>query len=133
MIYPPYLLENKDWTTWNMQLASITIANLEMTSMKMKIWEDHNFKAMPFYYSQFPPETFESILSKNSISLGDKSIEISLLKTLVKEIRSYNSAWRDMVDAGLSAVPVDLNHELYTHFAGVDSLDELFPENERYD
>lgn len=113
-----------------MQISSVIIASLDRPSMKMELWEDCNSKATPYYHPYHSPLTFDDILKKDSIALGSDNIEIHLLKSLIIEIRNYNASWRNMVDTGVTAAPVDVNHPLYTHLAGVDSLLDLFPEDE---
>ncbi len=128
----PHVLENDDWTYWNMQIASINIAVSESSSYRMELWEDHNFKARPFMHSFQSAMMFGSVLRRHSLHIYTYEVDISTLQALIKEIRNYNNAWVKLMDSFVSAAPVDLNDVLYTHLAGVDSLDELFPENERY-
>jgi hypothetical protein len=128
----PYILENNDWGNWNMQIASCGIALTEEPAYRIELWEDHNFKARPFVYPQQSATTFSSILRKKSMYLGSQEINVDLLKVLIKEVRNYNKAWLKLLDSHVTAAPVDLKNALYTHLAEVDSLDELFSDDERY-
>lgn len=99
----------------------------------MDIWEDHNFKARPFVYAFDLKMTFSSILRRRALFIHEYEINLPLLKRLIKEIRAYNLAWLKLIDTFITAAPVDLNHALYTHLNDVESLDQLFPETEKYD
>ena len=115
-----------------MQIASITIANSDRPSLRMDLWEDHNFKARPFLHPSQWEMTFGSILRRRSLFIDIYEINLPSLKELIKEIRKYNNAWLKLVDSFVTAAPVDLKHPLYTHLAKVESLDELFPDDEKY-
>lgn len=128
----PYVLENNDWTHWNMQVSAITCTNTEDQSLEFDLWEDHFYKARPFV---FPPEwelTFGSVLRRRSLYIRENSVSIPALKSLIKGIRNYNEAWLKLLESYVTAAPVDLNHSLYTFISEVDSLIELFPETDTY-
>ncbi len=127
----PYVLEEDDWVHWNMQIAAITIAHKE-SSQRMDIWEDHNFKARPFVHAFEREMTFGGILRRRALFIERHEINLALLKALIKEIRNYNNAWLQLIDSFVTAAPVDLKHDLYTHLNNVESLDLLFPETEKY-
>lgn len=129
----PYVLENDDWSNWNMQLASITIALTEMPGVRSEIWEDHFFKARAFVYPHEWKLTFGSILRRKALFYQGHEINLVLLKTLIAEIRNYNNAWLQLIDSCVAASPVDLKHPVYTDLNNVDSLAKLFPETEKYE
>lgn len=129
----PYVFEKDDWIHWNMQIADITIANSERPIFRLDLWEDHNFKARPFLHPLQWEMTFGSILRRHSIFIDQYEINLVLLRALIKEIRNYNKSWLKLVDSFITAAPVDLKHSLYCHLNNVKSLDELFPENEKYE
>jgi hypothetical protein len=129
----PYVLQEDDWVTWNMQVASITIANTEEPAFRMDIWEDHFFKGRPFVHPFQWEMTFGSVLRRRSLYINSHEVNLSSLKNLIKELRNYNSAWLRLVDSFITAAPVDLKDSLYTHLNKVDSLVKLFPETETYE
>jgi hypothetical protein len=128
----PHVLEENDWIHWNMQISAITIANSDRPSIRIDLWEDHNFKARPFIHPFDSEMTFGSVLRRHSLFTHEHGINLPSLKTLIREIRNYNNAWLNLMDSFVTAAPVDLKHSLYTLLAKVESLDELFPDNEKY-
>jgi hypothetical protein len=129
----PYVLENEDWTNWNMQIASITIAFTDMPSVRSEIWEDHFYKARPFVYPHQWKLTFGSVLRRKTLYYHNYEINLDLLKQLINEIRNYNNAWLQLIDSFASGAPVDLKHSLYSSLNNVESLAELFDDSEKYD
>lgn len=127
----PHVLQEDDWIHWNMQIASLTIAHRE-SSIKIDLWEDHNFKARPFLHPFENELTFGSVMKRRALFYDEHEINLPSLKSLIKEIRNYNNAWLKLVDSFVTAVSVDLKHSLYTLLNKVDSLAELLPDDEKY-
>jgi len=128
----PHVLENNDWSHWNMQISAITIANSNSPSICFDLWEDHNFKGRPFLHPFEYELTFGSVMRRQALFYHEHKINLPALKILIKEIRNYNNVWLKLMNSSVSAAPVDLKHSLYTHLNKVDSLADLFPEDEIY-
>ena len=128
----PYVVENFDWGNWNMQVSSITVASSESPSFRAEIWEDQVLVFRPFVHPMMSELTFGGVIRRKSMFLGDQEVNLDLLSKTIRELRAYNKAWIGLLNGFTSAAPIDLSHALYTHLAGVDSLDELFPDEERY-
>lgn len=128
----PYILENEDWGNWNTQIASITIANTEIPGVRSEIWEDCFFKARPFVYPHEWRLTFGSVMKRKALYYQNHEINLTLLKTLISQIRNYNKAYLQLIDSFVSAAPVDLKHHVYTHLNDVQSLIEIFPDIDTY-
>lgn len=98
-----------EWGQWNLQIATLYAIRRGDSTRKAILWEEAFWQARPTIVPGRQAQTFGQVLRRKAVTFSDERSlsELHALPAFIRDIRSYNRLWREMVVAGVTAAPLD--------------------------